>query len=112
MKKEIDLKAISVLILSCLVGAVMLFMVLSMLRFGEGTTDKQAEGIMEVIRKAAVQCYALEGEYPPTLEYLCDNYGVILDESKYYYFYSAAFSSNMMPDVVVLPKNVTGAPIK
>jgi hypothetical protein len=63
----------------------------------------------DAIRRAAVQCYALEGSYPPDLAYLADHYGIVVDESRYDYYY-ATFGSNIMPQVKVYPKTRTEAP--
>ena len=38
------------------------------------------------IRKATMTCYATEGIYPPTLEYLKKNYGIQIDESRFTVF--------------------------
>ena len=54
------------------------------------------------IRRAAVQCYALEGFYPSDLEYLMAEYGVTVDESRYFVGYQYV-ASNLMPDITVLP---------
>ncbi len=69
-------------------------------RFATAQTDLDPAGEQQLIRKYAVQCYASEGAYPPNLDYLVGNYGLILDPDKYAYYYSA-FSSNMMPEVIV-----------
>jgi hypothetical protein len=63
----------------------------------------------ESIRRAAVQCYALEGVYPADFEYLKDHYAVRPDESKYiiYYTYTA---SNLMPEIDVLSANAETIP--
>jgi len=105
MKKEIDLRAISVIVLSLLIGFVMVYMVISMVKFSDDTSDTQTKSIVEIIQKAAVQCYALEGEYPPDVEYLRDNYGVIMDTDKYYFYYDAALGSSIMPDIAVIAKD-------
>jgi hypothetical protein len=55
------------------------------------------------IQKAAVCCYAIEGRYPPSYEYLEKNYGVKINTDKYAVFYSL-FASNIMPDITVLEK--------
>jgi len=55
----------------------------------------------ESVRRAAVSCYAIEGFYPDSYEYLRDNYHVRVDESKYVVEYSA-FASNLMPDITIL----------
>ncbi len=52
------------------------------------------------LRRATVQCYAIEGRYPPSLEYLSANYGVILNTEKYIYHYRV-MGMNLMPDIAV-----------
>ena len=51
-------------------------------------------------RRASVQCYAIEGRYPPSLEYLAQHYGIQIDKERYDVFYSG-FASNFMPDITV-----------
>jgi competence protein ComGC len=51
--------------------------------------------------RSTVQCYAIEGRYPGSIDYLTENYGLTLDESKYIYYYRSV-GSNMMPDIRVL----------
>ena len=55
----------------------------------------------EAVRRGAVTCYAAEGVYPPTLEYLQEHYGVQVDETKYTVFYEV-FAENLMPDITVI----------
>ena len=62
----------------------------------------QLNVVQDAIVKAAVQCYALEAQYPPSLQYLVDNYGITLDEEKYTYHYRA-IGSNMAPEIMVFP---------
>lgn len=52
------------------------------------------------IRRAVVTCYAVEGKYPPSLDYLSENYGVRVDETRYAVFYDV-FAENVMPTVTV-----------
>ena len=54
------------------------------------------------IRRAAVQCYALEGFYPAGVDYLEEYYGVSVDEDRYFVDYRY-IASNLMPDITVLP---------
>jgi len=53
------------------------------------------------ILHSAVACYAAEGIYPPTLEYLEEHYGIQVDREQYTVMYEI-FASNLMPDVTVL----------
>ena len=68
--------------------------------------EKQLEIMQDAIVKAAVQCYALESQFPPSIQYLVDNYGLTLDENKYVYHYRT-IGSNMVPEIKVF-RNVSG----
>ena len=63
-------------------------------------TQESLAMLEQNIRRATVQCYALEGFYPPSLSYL-ERYGVLVDQSRYFvdYRYVAA---NLLPSVTVL----------
>lgn len=66
------------------------------------SAEEGREQLETALRRSAVACYAAEGIYPPTLEYLVDHYGVQI-EDKYIVFYDV-FASNIMPDITVLEK--------
>ena len=68
----------------------------------ENLDGERLSQLEEAIRRAAVSCYAIEGFYPSDTDYLVENYGLILDESKYTVFYDA-FASNILPEITVLP---------
>lgn len=73
---------------------------------GNLTQDSEEEGRQQLetaLRRAAVACYAAEGVYPPTMDYLREHYGVQVEEEKYIVFYEI-FASNLMPDITVLEK--------
>ena len=59
--------------------------------------------ISDSVKRAAVQCYALEGYYPPTVQYLRDNYGLSYDENKYSVQYRF-MGDNIMPDITVIQR--------
>lgn len=68
-----------------------------------GTAElERVRSVEDAIQKAAVQCYAIEGSYP-TLEYLVRNYGLVINESAYYYHYEV-MASNIMPEIAVYKK--------
>lgn len=52
------------------------------------------------VRKAVVSCYALEGRYPPDIQYLQEQYGLQLNEKKYTVHYEI-FAENIMPEITV-----------
>ena len=51
----------------------------------------------ESIRRAIISCYAIEGAYPESYEYIRDNYRVRIDENKFFIRYEV-FASNIMPE--------------
>jgi len=65
-------------------------------------SDKQLEIARDAIMRAAIQCYALESQFPPSLQYLVDNYGLMLDDDKFIYHYRV-IGSNMVPEIFVFP---------
>ena len=68
---------------------------------------RNAEGIRltrDSIQRAVISCYALEGRYPQDLQYIRDNYGVRIDDEKYFVAYEI-FASNLMPEITVLERN-------
>ena len=63
--------------------------------------EQQLASVEEAVRRAAVHCYAVEGFYPPDLNYLLEHYGLSVDAQEYVVHYSAA-AANLMPDIRVL----------
>ena len=62
---------------------------------------REQETIEDALQRAVVTCYAVEGKYPPTLDYIYENYGVHVDESRYAVFYDVT-AANLMPSVQVM----------
>ena len=65
--------------------------------------EETAVAIKDAVRRSALQCYVVEGIYPPDLAYLQDNYGLQVNTSDYYVVYEA-FASNVPPTINVLRK--------
>lgn len=92
-------------------GICMAVVILAMLLWffsavGNLSRDSGEEGRVQLetaLRRAAVACYAAEGVYPPTMDYLTEHYGVQVEEEKYIVFYEI-FANNLMPDITVLEK--------
>ncbi len=60
----------------------------------------EADIVRDAIRDAAVTCYAVEGAYPDSVDYLREHYQLAYDESRYFVTYEA-FASNRIPDIYV-----------
>jgi hypothetical protein len=88
------------------VAVLALIIVLVLVGVRSVASQSAAEGLMiteKAIRRAVIQCYAIEGAYPPSVEYLEQNYGVQVDREKYFVYYEA-YAQNIMPDVIVREK--------
>ena len=72
-------------------------------RLDAGQSEQGRRQLEESLRRAAVTCYATEGLYPPTLNYLEEHYGIQIDRTRYAVFYEI-FAENLMPDITVLEK--------
>lgn len=66
------------------------------------TQEDHLTALTDSIRRASVQCYSIEGRYPPSVEYLEKHYGIVIDRNRYHVFYSG-WASNVMPDITVIP---------
>ena len=64
----------------------------------------QTKFVTDAVRNAALTCYAVEGAYPESLDYLRSNYGLAYDENRYFVSYRVEFGSTRMPvtDVIDL----------
>ncbi len=72
----------------------------------ESTLSKQQESLETALERSISQCYAVEGSYPPSLEYLKQHYGLLYDEDSFLIDYEY-YGSNLLPEVTVLRR--TGA---
>ena len=69
----------------------------------EASEAAQLDMVADAVRNAAITCYAVEGAYPGSLDYLMENYGLAYDESRFFVFYDA-FASNVIPEIRVQVK--------
>ena len=69
----------------------------------EKNTEYQTEQVESAIQRSLNLCYAQEGFYPAKLDYLIENYGLIVDNRLYYVSYKS-FASNIRPDITVFRK--------
>ena len=90
--------------LAALLAALCLVLFISSLASVDRQQGEEGRQQLETaLRRAAVACYAAEGVYPPTVEYLQEHYGVQIEEERYIVFYEI-FANNLMPDITVLEK--------
>lgn len=69
------------------------------------TSEKsQADSLLQALKRSAVHCYAVEGRYPESLDYLKEYYGIHWNPEHYAVDYEV-FASNLMPSITVIPLN-------
>ncbi|MFV0401927.1 MAG: hypothetical protein ACK5LX_15105 [Oscillospiraceae bacterium] len=83
-------------------AALMTIFVLSVSNLNRVAEQEALEGVRRAVMNAVVQCYALEGGYPPDVAYLEEHYGLQVDSEQYVIHYNI-FASNLLPEVQVLP---------
>lgn len=67
----------------------------------ENTQTQQIQHLEQVVKQDILQCYAIEGTYPPDLNYLETHYGLTYDKKKFYIDY-ISIGSNIFPDVTII----------
>ncbi len=94
-KKDI---AAGVLFVALIVGFVLL---INSLTASSGNSETQL--VHDAVKNAALTCYAVEGTYPESLEYLREHYKLAYNKERFVVSYDA-FASNLMPDISVLER--------
>lgn len=64
---------------------------------------EQLSVTQQSVQKTIINCYAIEGTYPPDIPYLEEHYGLTVDHSKYVVNYQI-LGSNVMPYAEVVIK--------
>lgn len=98
MSKRLLITIGSACLILCLFGAEVQF-------YSKNQKAEVKRNLEKSLNEAAVHCYAVEGRFPPSLDYLCETYGIYYDHDAYSIFYEI-FASNMMPDITVIDKEV------
>ena len=66
-----------------------------------GSDGQGRQQLEEALRRTAVSCFAAEGAYPPSVQYMQQHYGLQYDQTRFTVRYGV-FASNLMPDITVL----------
>jgi len=80
-------------------------MVMAVIGLRQTEESSRAEGqriLEDSLRRAVVMCYAIEGRYPESVEYIEENFGIHIDKTRYAVHYRI-FASNILPEITVVP---------
>lgn len=95
-------RTVSLLWLSVLLAACILFgMQRCSVLIAQRTLSERRLNLENAVEKGITGCYALEGRYPPSIEYLEKSYGLIYDRETFYVDYRP-IGANIRPDFYVL----------
>ena len=81
---------------------ILMFFLVSLKNVSSDIDDNELVTLRKSIDRAIVNCYAIEGAYPENIEYIEDNYGVVIDHEKFFVVYNI-LGPNVRPDVMVAP---------
>jgi len=109
MKKQSNIfrKNIFDFLRSAILPVIFTVAIMAMVGFGLRQTEasSSAEGLRileDSLRRAVVMCYAIEGRYPESVEYIEENFGIFIDRTRYAVHYRV-FASNILPEITVIP---------
>lgn len=99
--KKLIAKRGAFLIFTVIAILVLAFFLAALSNVDKNKTAEDRIQLEKAIINAAVSCYAIEGSYPPSIEYLTENYGLQIDTKRFTVKYEL-YASNLMPDITVL----------
>lgn len=105
IKRVLSLRArlITAAVLLAVLVLAALGLMLGSRQVGRDLDTASAQALRQAVLQAAVQCYAVEGSYPASLDYLEENYGLLVNHDRFIVTYEA-FASNLIPQVNVLER--------
>lgn len=81
--------------------AILVLFIVGISSVDDTTYAKQMESLETALHRSISQCYAVEGVYPPSLEYIKSHYGLTYDEEAFYVDYQP-IGSNLYPEATVV----------
>ena len=99
-KFKISDRAYRIISVTIFVAILVLFF-LAVDSMGRSSISKEQQSLENALSRDIVQCYAIEGRYPPSLEYLEQHYGLTYDKSTFFVDY-LPIAGNLYPDVTVI----------
>ncbi len=85
------------------IDAVLILFVLLSTRISKIHNTEESRIVQDAVREAIMTCYAVEGAYPESVEYLQENYRLAYDEERYLVNIES-FAANRSPDVYVVER--------
>lgn len=103
MKRSSIRGALTYIVPLVIFAAMMAWFLLAMRNADSSAKQKELSALKSNVENGITMCYAVEGAYPESVEYLTENYGLVYDKDKYIIDYSR-FADNIRPSVNVLER--------
>lgn len=103
MKKRVLKKVLTYAVPCAMFSVMIAWFVISVNNAASSKEQRELSALINTVENGITMCYAIEGTYPESVEYLSANYGLIYDKSKYIIHYDS-FASNIRPTVTVLER--------
>ena len=82
---------------------IFIFVVFGFRGIDESKRQQQRESLEKALNRGVLQCYAQEGRYPESLDYLVQNYHIIYNKEAFEIKYQTV-ASNIVPDITIIEK--------
>lgn len=84
-----------------LFAGMIVWLVMGLSNASSASEEERLAQVRQSVENGVTLCYAVEGAYPESLEYLTESYGVVFGEDKYLVHYEC-FAANVRPTVTVI----------
>lgn len=96
-----ELRRCSIAILSFILIFILLFIAVQ--NTSKSSKENQKISLEKSVYRGILECYALEGKYPESLNYLIKEYDILYNEDEYVIEYEV-IASNILPVVTIIEK--------
>ncbi len=103
MKRSYIRRALTYIIPMLLFAVMLAWFLIAVNNADSSTKQRELAAVKSTIENGVTMCYAIEGAYPESVDYLAENYGLIYDKDKYMVYYDR-FADNIRPTVSVLER--------
>lgn len=103
MKRFSIRRALTYIIPLVIFAAMIVWFLLAMQSADSTAKQKELSALKSNVENGITMCYAVEGAYPESVEYLTENYGLVYDKDKYIVDYDR-FADNIRPTVKILER--------
>lgn len=86
-----------------IIAAVIIYILINLTNTSKNLAEKEIIRLQKALENAAVTCFSIEGFYPSNIDYLLENYGIVVDDDKYNVFYETQ-GANFKPRIIVFRK--------